>query len=43
MHKNKRQIYVWDENIEFFNSLPNKSKTINMLIKKYMELHGTAN
>ncbi len=40
--KNKRQIYVWDENLEFFKELPNKSKLINLLLKKYRESHGTA-
>lgn len=35
-HK-KKQIYVWDENLEFFESLPNKSKTINLLMRKYRE------
>lgn len=36
----KRQIYIWDENMEFFNSLRNKSKLINLLIRKYKEEHG---
>jgi hypothetical protein len=34
-NKNKRQIYVWTENKEFFDNLKNKSKFINLLIKKY--------
>lgn len=34
---NKRQIYVWTENKEFFDNLRNKSKFINLLIKKYRE------
>lgn len=38
--KKKRQIYIWDENMEFFNSLKNKSKLINLLIRKYREEHG---
>lgn len=36
-NKNKRQIYVWTENKEFFDKLVNKSKFINLLIKKYRE------
>jgi len=35
--KNKRQIYVWPENKEFFDKLPNKSRLINLLLKKYRE------
>ncbi len=34
-NKNKRQIYLWDENKEFYDNLTNKSKFINLLIKKY--------
>ena len=34
-NQNKRQIYVWVENKEFFDNLRNKSKFINLLIKKY--------
>lgn len=33
----KRQIYLWDENLEFFNSLRNKSKLINLLLRKYRQ------
>lgn len=36
-NKNKRQIYVWIENKQFFDNLRNKSKFINLLIKKYRE------
>ncbi len=36
-NKNKRQIYVWPENKEFFDNLTNKSKFINLLIKKYRQ------
>ena len=32
---NKRQVYIWTENKEFFDNLRNKSKFINLLIKKY--------
>lgn len=35
--KNKRQIYLWDENKEFYDKLNNKSRLINLLIKKYRE------
>lgn len=31
---NRKLIYIWDENLEFFNKLPNKSATINQLIKR---------
>lgn len=34
-NKNKRQVYIWPENKEFFDNLKNKSKFINLLIKKY--------
>lgn len=34
---NKRQVYIWTENKEFFDNLKNKSKFINLLIKKYRE------
>lgn len=37
MDKNKRQIYLWDENLEFFNGLRNKSKLINLLLRKYRQ------
>ena len=35
--KNKRQIYLWDENKEFYDKLNNKSKLINLLLRKYRE------
>lgn len=31
---NRKLIYIWDENLEYFNSLPNKSAVINLLLKK---------
>ena len=34
MAKNRKLIYIWDENLEYFNSLPNKSSVINLLLKK---------
>lgn len=36
-NKHKKQIYVWPENLEFFMELPNKSRTLNLLMKKYKE------
>ena len=36
-NKNKRQVYIWPENIDFFNELKNKSKTLNLLIRKYRQ------
>jgi len=27
-------LYIWDENAEFFDSLPNKSKLINLFIQE---------
>lgn len=36
-NKNKRQIYVWDENMKLWNSLSNKSKLINLLLRKYRQ------
>lgn len=36
---NRKLIYIWDENLDFFNSLPNKSATINQLIKR-LRLNG---
>ncbi len=35
--KNKRQVYIWPENIEFYDELKNKSKLINLLIRKYKQ------
>lgn len=31
---NRKLIYIWDENLAYFNSLANKSATINLLLKK---------
>lgn len=36
---NKRQFYLWDENKEFYESLKNKSKLINLLLRKYRLEH----
>ena len=38
--KNKRQIYIWEENKQFYESLSNKSRFINLLIKKYIAEQG---
>ena len=35
LQKNKRQIYVWPDNKDFYDTLPNKSKVINLLLRKY--------
>ena len=35
--KNKRQVYLWPENKEFWDSLPNRSKFLNKLIIKYRQ------
>lgn len=37
---NKRQVYIWTVNKEFFDNLSNKSKFINLMIKKYREEVG---
>lgn len=34
---NKRQIYLWPENKDFYDGLSNKSKLINLLIRKYRQ------
>lgn len=31
---NRKLIYIWDENLEFFDKLPNKSAAINQLLKR---------
>lgn len=33
--KNRRQIYVWDVNLKYFDELQNKSSLLNRLILKY--------
>lgn len=33
MSKTKRMIYVWDENVEFYDKLPNKSEFLNEAMK----------
>ena len=34
MSKNKRMIYLWDENVEAYEAIPNKSEWINIMIKE---------
>ena len=37
---NRKLIYIWDENLAYFNKLPNKSATINQLIKQLRLKNG---
>ena len=39
-NQNKRQVYIWTENKEFFDNLRNKSKFVNLMIKKYRQEVG---
>ncbi len=34
---NKVQLYIWDDNLEFLKDVKNKSKLINLLLRKYRE------
>lgn len=34
---NKVQLYIWDDNLEFLKNVKNKSKLINLLLRKYRE------
>lgn len=34
---NKVQMYIWDDNLEFLKEVKNKSKLINLLLRKYRE------
>ena len=34
---NKVQLYIWDDNLEFLKEIKNKSKLINLLLRKYRE------
>ncbi len=36
-NKNKRQVYIWDENMVLFNTTKNKSQLINLLLRKYRQ------
>jgi len=33
--RNKRQIYLWDVNKEWYDGLKNKSRTLNLLMQQY--------
>lgn len=35
--RNKVQLYIWDDNLEFLGSVKNKSKLINLLLRRYRE------
>lgn len=35
--ENRKQIYVWDDNLEFYEALKNKSKLVNLLLIKYRQ------
>lgn len=34
---NKVQMYIWDDNLEFLKEVKNKSKLVNLLLRKYRE------
>lgn len=34
---NKVQVYIWDDNLEFLKDVKNRSKLINLLLRKYRE------
>lgn len=34
---NKVQLYIWDDNLGFLKEVKNKSKLINLLLRKYRE------
>lgn len=34
---NKVQLYIWDDNLEFLKQVKNKSKLVNLLLRKYRE------
>lgn len=40
MSKTKRMIYIWGENLEFYDSLGNKSEWINERIREVREARG---
>lgn len=39
-NKNKRQVYIWDENLALFNASKNKSQLINLLLRNYRQKVG---
>ena len=34
---NKVQLYIWDDNLDFLKQVKNKSKLVNLLLRKYRE------
>ena len=34
---NKVQMYIWDDNLDFLKEVKNKSKLVNLLLRKYRE------
>lgn len=34
---NKVQLYIWDDNLAFLKNVKNKSKLVNLLLRKYQE------
>lgn len=34
---NKVQLYIWDDNLVFLKDVKNKSKLVNLLLRKYRE------
>lgn len=34
---NKVQLYIWDDNLDFLKEVKNKSKLVNLLLRKYRE------
>lgn len=40
--KNKRQIYLWDDNKDYYDNLPNKSRLVNLLLRKYRAENDTS-
>jgi hypothetical protein len=34
---NKVQLYIWDDNLDFLKDVKNKSKLVNLLLRKYRE------
>lgn len=35
--KNKVQLYIWDDNLEFLKEVKNKSKLVNLLLRNYRD------
>ena len=34
---NKVQLYIWDDNLDFLKEVKNKSKLVNLLLRRYRE------